>query len=76
MNITPVLRDRMVRLYSSIACMRWMTSRELEAIGAGGKPSPAMGSLTKLMWAAAGRELADIGSRSSATGPRTSGRGA
>ncbi len=59
--ISPVLRDRMARLYSSIACMRWMTSRELEAIGAGGKPSPAMGSLTKLMWAAAGRELADIG---------------
>jgi alkylation response protein AidB-like acyl-CoA dehydrogenase len=60
-TITPVMRDRMVQLYSQIACMRWMTSRELEAIGAGNKPSPAGGSLTKLMWAAAGQELADIG---------------
>jgi len=60
-TIPPVLRDRMVRLYSTISCMRWMTSRELEAVGAGGKPSPAMGSLTKLMWAGAGQELADIG---------------
>jgi alkylation response protein AidB-like acyl-CoA dehydrogenase len=51
----------MVKLYSQIACMGWMTSRELEAVGAGGKPSPAMGSLTKLIWAAAGQELADIG---------------
>jgi alkylation response protein AidB-like acyl-CoA dehydrogenase len=60
-TITPVMRYRMVRLYSQIACMGWMTSRELEAIGAGNKPSPAGGSLTKLMWAAAGQELADIG---------------
>lgn len=60
-TISPTLRDRMVRLYSQIACMRWMTSRELEAIGAGNKPSPAGGSLTKLVWAAASQELADIG---------------
>ena len=60
-TISPTLRDRMVRLYSQIACMRWMTSRELEAIGAGNKPSPAGGSLTKLIWAAASQELADIG---------------
>jgi alkylation response protein AidB-like acyl-CoA dehydrogenase len=60
-TISPTLRDRMVRLYSQIACMRWMTSRELAAIGAGNKPSPAGGSLTKLVWAAASQELADIG---------------
>ena len=35
-----------------------MTSRELEAVGRGGQPSPAMGSLTKLMWARATQELA------------------
>jgi alkylation response protein AidB-like acyl-CoA dehydrogenase len=60
-TLTPVVRDRMIRLYSSIACMGWMTTRELEAVGAGGKPSPASGSITKLMWAAAGQELADLG---------------
>jgi hypothetical protein len=57
---TPTLRDRLARLFASISCMRWMTSRELEAIGRGGQPSPAMGSLTKLMWAHATQELADV----------------
>ncbi len=60
-ELTPLVRDRMVRLYAQIACMGWMTSRELQTVGAGGKPSPAMGSLTKLVWAAAGQELADLG---------------
>jgi alkylation response protein AidB-like acyl-CoA dehydrogenase len=57
---TPVARDRLARLFSVISCMRWMTSRELESIGRGGQPSPAMGSLTKLMWARATQELADV----------------
>ncbi len=58
---TPLQRDRLARVFSSIACMRWMTSRELEVVGAGGQPSPTMGSLTKLMWASASQELADLG---------------
>jgi alkylation response protein AidB-like acyl-CoA dehydrogenase len=57
---TPVVRDRLARLFALISCMRWMTSRELEAVGRGGQPSPAMGSLTKLMWAQATQELADL----------------
>jgi len=57
---TPVQRDRLARLYASIAAMRYMTTRELEAVGHGGQPSPAMGSLTKLMWAQATQELADL----------------
>lgn len=55
-----VARDRLARLYASISCMRWTTSRELEAIGRGGQPTPAMGSLTKLMWAGATQELAEL----------------
>jgi hypothetical protein len=57
---TPVQRDRLARLYASICAMRYMTTRELEAVGHGGQPSPAMGSLTKLMWAHATQELADL----------------
>ncbi|HLH27369.1 MAG TPA: acyl-CoA dehydrogenase family protein, partial [Acidimicrobiales bacterium] len=59
--LSPVLRDRLARLYSQIACMRWTTSRELAVVGAGGKPPPALGSLIKLLWADASQELADIG---------------
>ena len=58
---TPVQRDRLARLYASICAMRYMTTRELESVGHGGQPSPAMGSLTKLMWAHATQELADLG---------------
>jgi alkylation response protein AidB-like acyl-CoA dehydrogenase len=57
---TPVQRDRLARLFALISCMRWMTTRELEAVGRGGQPSPAMGSLVKLMWARATQELADL----------------
>jgi alkylation response protein AidB-like acyl-CoA dehydrogenase len=57
---TPVQRDRLARLYASIGAMRYMTTRELEAIGHGGQPSPAMGSVAKLMWAHATQELADL----------------
>jgi hypothetical protein len=57
---TPTLRDRLTRLFASISCMRWTTTRELEAVGRGGQPSPAMGSLAKLMWAQATQELADV----------------
>ncbi|MHB1710592.1 MAG: acyl-CoA dehydrogenase family protein [Acidimicrobiales bacterium] len=58
--VTPVGRDRLTRLYSDISCMRWMTTRELEAIGRGSGPSPVMGSLAKLMWAQATQDLADL----------------
>ncbi len=57
---TPITRDRLARLFASISCMRWTTSRELETIGRGGQPTPAMGSLTKLMWAHATQELAEV----------------
>jgi alkylation response protein AidB-like acyl-CoA dehydrogenase len=57
---TPVQRDRLARLFAYISTMRWMTTRELEAIGGGGQPSPAMGSVAKLMWAQATQELADL----------------
>ncbi len=57
---TPTTRDRLARLFATISCMRWTTSRELEAVGRGGQPSPAMGSLAKLMWAGATQELADV----------------
>jgi alkylation response protein AidB-like acyl-CoA dehydrogenase len=59
-EVTPVARDRLARVYSVISCMRWMTCRELEAVGRGGQPSPVMGSLTKLMWAQATQELAGL----------------
>ena len=57
---TPTTRDRLVRLFASISCLRWTASRELEAIGRGGQPTPAMGSVTKLMWAQATQELAEV----------------
>ena len=56
----PVYRDRVAALYSQIACMRWMTSRDLTALGRGAAPSPAGGSGTKLMWARADQELAEL----------------
>jgi hypothetical protein len=55
-----VLRDRLAALYVRIACMRWTTTRELEAIGRGGQPSPVMGSVAKLLWAQAEREMAEL----------------
>jgi hypothetical protein len=58
--LSPVNRDRLARLYSRIACLRWSTSRELESVGRGGRPSPSMGSLTKLMWAEITQELAGL----------------
>jgi alkylation response protein AidB-like acyl-CoA dehydrogenase len=56
----PVCRDRIAALYSQIACMRWTTSRDLTALGRGRTPSAAGGSGTKLMWARADQELADL----------------
>ncbi len=57
---SPPVRDRLARLFASISCMRWTTTRELEAAERGEQPSPAMGSLTKLMWARATQELAEV----------------
>ncbi len=56
----PVLRDRLAALYGRIACMRFTTTRELEAIGRGGQPSPVMGSVAKLLWARAERDMAEL----------------
>jgi alkylation response protein AidB-like acyl-CoA dehydrogenase len=58
--LSPVARDRLARIYSRIACLRWSTTRELEAVGRGGRPSPAAGSLTKLLWAEISQELAGV----------------
>src|SRR5581483_758727 len=57
---SPTVRDRLARLFASISCMRWTTTRQLEAAGRGEQQSPAMGSLTKLMWAEATQELAEV----------------
>jgi alkylation response protein AidB-like acyl-CoA dehydrogenase len=56
----PICRDRVARLYSEIACMRWTTTRDLEALGQGRTPSAAGGSGTKLMWARIDQELAEL----------------
>ncbi len=56
----PIHRDRVAALYSQIACMRWTTSRDLMALGRGMAPSAAGGSGTKLMWARADQELAEL----------------
>ncbi len=59
-EVTPVYRDRLAQLYSRIACLRWSTARELEVVGRGGRPSPSMGSMAKLMWAEISQELAGL----------------
>jgi alkylation response protein AidB-like acyl-CoA dehydrogenase len=59
-QVTPVDRDRLARIYSRIACLRWSTARELEVVGRGGRPSPAVGSSAKLMWAEISQELAGL----------------
>ncbi len=56
----PVIRDRLMALYSRIACMRWTTTRELEAVGRGRQPSPTMGSIAKLMWSLTEQTLAEL----------------
>ena len=59
-EVSPVYRDRLAQLYSRIACLRWSTARELEVVGRGGRPSPSMGSMAKLMWAEISQELAAL----------------
>ncbi|HEY2563432.1 MAG TPA: acyl-CoA dehydrogenase family protein [Acidimicrobiales bacterium] len=56
----PVIRDRLMALYARIACMRWTTTRELQAIGQGRQPSPTMGSIAKLMWSLTEQTLAEL----------------
>jgi len=56
----PVTRDRLMGVYSRIAAMRWTTTRELQAIGAGRQPSPSMGSIAKLMWSRTEQSLAEL----------------
>jgi alkylation response protein AidB-like acyl-CoA dehydrogenase len=56
----PVIRDRLMALYARIACMRWTTTRELEAVGRGRQPSPTMGSIAKLMWSLTEQTLAEL----------------
>jgi len=56
----PVVRNRVAAVYSRIACMRWTTTRELQAVARGQQPSATMGSLTKLMWSLTEQELAEL----------------
>jgi hypothetical protein len=56
----PVIRDRLMALYARIACMRWTTTRELQAVGQGRQPSPTMGSIAKLMWSLTEQSLAEL----------------
>lgn len=56
----PVYRDRLAGAYARIACMRWTTMRELQAVATGHQPSPSMGSLTKLMWSQTDQQLAEL----------------
>jgi alkylation response protein AidB-like acyl-CoA dehydrogenase len=56
----PVVRDRLMGAYARIAAMRWTTTRELHAIGAGRQPSPTMGSIAKLMWSRTEQSLAEL----------------
>lgn len=56
----PVIRDRLMTLYARIACMRWTTTRELQAVGQGRQPSPTMGSIAKLMWSLTEQTLAEL----------------
>ncbi len=56
----PILRDRLMKIYARIACMRWTTTRELEAIGLGKEPTPAMGAIAKLMWSQTEQALTEL----------------
>jgi alkylation response protein AidB-like acyl-CoA dehydrogenase len=56
----PVIRDRLMGVYSRIATMGWTTTRELQAIGAGRQPSAMMGSIAKLMWSLTEQSLAEL----------------
>jgi alkylation response protein AidB-like acyl-CoA dehydrogenase len=56
----PVSRDRYARVYSQIACMRWMTDRSLAQARLGQQPSGSLGSLAKLAWSHADQQLADL----------------
>jgi len=53
-----ILRDRIAKLYSEIATMRYSTTREFEAVGAGKEPSASLGAMSKLLWAKCAQELA------------------
>lgn len=56
----PLVRGRVAALHERIACMRWSTTREIEAVGLGRQPSPGSGSLTKLMWSRIDQDLAEL----------------
>jgi alkylation response protein AidB-like acyl-CoA dehydrogenase len=56
----PLHRDRLARLYSAIACIRYSTMRELAKTAQGGQPSATMGGLAKLSWARAAQEMAEL----------------
>ncbi len=55
----PVLRDRLVRIYAAIRCMRHLTERSL-ADSSAGAGAGALGSLAKLSWAYCDQELGNL----------------
>ncbi len=55
----PIIRDRVMRIYSDIACMRWMTNRSLARMRSG-QPTGADGSMTKLAWGRAEQRLSEL----------------
>ena len=58
----PVLRDRLVRIYAAIRCMRFLTERSLSdsTAGEGAGAGAGAGSLAKLSWAYCDQELANV----------------
>jgi len=55
----PVHRDRVARVYSQIACMRWMTDRALQRMRAG-EADGVVGALAKLAWCRADQAMAEL----------------
>ncbi len=55
----PVVRDRAARVYSEIACMRWMANRSIAKMRTG-QPTGADGSMAKLAWGRTEQRLARL----------------
>ncbi len=55
----PRIRDRVVRVYTDIACMRWMAHRSIAKMRSG-QPGGADGSMVKLAWGRTDQRLAAL----------------
>ena len=56
----PVIRQRIMEIYSNIAVMRYTTDREFAALGAGKEPSASLGATCKLLWSQTSQALAEL----------------